>query len=91
MAAMTVVERPPEYGDYVAKLSWDLHELSFRIKAALEVLHGLGEEIDLDSEKGLTLTYVLRGAAERAEHLAIASSETAYAYVQKSAPVETAA
>jgi len=90
MATRTVVERPPEYFDYVVKLSWDLNELSFRIKAALEVLHGW-DEVDMDSEKGLTLSYVLQGAADRAEHLALATSGTEYEYVRKPAPVEPAA
>lgn len=81
MALKTVVPSTatPGYVEFCNSLSWDINELSFRVRAALEVLRG-SEEIDTDRDAGLALIYLLQGIFNRAEELACKAADSAYDY-----------
>jgi hypothetical protein len=70
----------PAYDKFANDLSWSLNELSFRTKAALEVLHSDASGIDADSDAGLALSYLMQGIANRAEELALVAANSADIY-----------
>ncbi len=81
MAIRTVVSSgAPDYCDFASSLSWDISELSFRVRAVLQILHADDGGIDTDREPGLALSYLLQGIVNRADELAQRAGDSACDY-----------
>lgn len=88
MATSTLDEKAqaPSYSEFSIQLSWDINEVSFRIQAALSLLH-TSDDIDADQSEGLALSYLLRGTFARLEELALRAADSYPFYEAKTLEV----